>query len=161
MQIKLLGLGVPMKGDDQIGLELVKRWMEKYTSEFPEDLIETEILEDPGINLLAAIAGLDAAVLVDALHSGAPAGTVSQLNEDDLGTLSDDGDPGHGWGAAEILSLGRQLAGEDLPETIIIIGVEGAVFTLGEGLSPAVRAAIPAAVEIVSEVVRSLLEDSN
>jgi len=61
-----------MQGDDQTGVALVKRWMEKYTCEFPEDLIEAEILEDPGIDLLAAIAGLDAAILVDTLHSGAP-----------------------------------------------------------------------------------------
>ena len=149
-----------MQGDDQIGLELVKRWMEKHSGEYPEDLIEAEILENPGINLLSAIAGLDAAILVDALQSGAPVGTVIQLKEDDLGALSDGVGPGHGWGAAETLSLGRQLAGEDLPETIIIIDIEGAVFTLGEGLSPAVRAAIPAAMELVSEVLQSLLEDS-
>lgn len=157
MQIKVLGLGVYMQGDDEIGLEIVRRWEEAHGADFLADQIEVDCLESPGLNLLGTIAGLDAAVLVDAVQSGAPAGTVIQLSEDDIAADAEGSGSWHGWGAAETLSLGRELAGEDLPETIIIIGVEGAVFSLGEGLSPAVRNAIPSAVELVSEVVRGLL----
>lgn len=158
MEIKILGLGHYMRGDDEIGLEIVRCWERAHGADFPADQIEVDCLESPGLNLLGNIAGLDAAVLVDAVQSGAPAGTVFQLSEDDLAADADDSGSWHGWGAAETLSLGRELAGEDLPETIIIIGVEGAIFSLGEGLSPAVRRSIPKAIDLVNKIVGELLE---
>jgi hydrogenase maturation protease len=157
MTIKILGLGQYMRGDDEIGLELLKLWTEKYAGDYPEDQIEVEILESPGINLLGAIAGLDAAVLVDAVVSGAPAGTVIKFSQDKLEEFGDGSGSVHGWGAAETLALGRQLVPEDLPETIILIGIEAVSFELGEGLSPAVRAAIPKALALINEVLRELL----
>ena len=147
-----------MRGDDEIGLELVKRWMEKHAGDFPAGTIEAEILESPGINLLGAIAGLDAAVLVDAVQSGAPAGRVIKFSEGDLDVFGDGSGSVHGWGAAETLSLGRQLVPEDLPTVIILIGVEAVVFELGEGLSPAVQAAIPKALQMINRVLGELLE---
>ena len=158
MIIKLLGLGQYMRGDDEIGLEIVQRWIKENKGNFPEDQIEADILESPGVNLLGAIAGLNAAVLVDAVHSGAPAGTIHKLSENDLAAFSDGSGSVHGWGAAETLSLGRQLTGDDLPETIIIIGIEGVQFTLGEGLSPAVQNAIPEALLLIDQVLKGLLQ---
>ena len=147
-----------MRGDDEIGLEIVQRWIKENKGNFPEDQIEADILESPGVNLLGAIAGLNAAVLVDAVHSGAPAGTIHKLSENDLAAFSDGSGSVHGWGAAETLSLGRQLTGDDLPETIIIIGIEGVQFTLGEGLSPAVQNAIPEALLLIDQVLKGLLQ---
>ncbi len=158
MIIKLLGLGQYMRGDDEIGLEIVQRWIKENKGNFPEDQIEADILESPGVNLLGAIAGLNAAVLVDAVHSGAPAGTIHKLSENDLAAFSDGSGSVHGWGAAETLSLGHQLTGDDLPETIIIIGIEGVQFTLGEGLSPAVQNAIPEALLLIDQVLKRLLQ---
>jgi len=146
-----------MRGDDEIGLELVKRWIENHAGNYPKDLIEAEVLESPGVNLLGTIAGLDAALLVDAIQSGAPVGTVIKFSEEDLEVFGAGSGSVHGWGAAETLALGRQLVPEDLPETIILIGVESAVFELGEGLSPAVRAAIPEALVMIKEVLDGLV----
>ena len=150
-----------MRGDDEIGLEIVQRWIKENKGNFPEDQIEADILESPGVNLLGAIAGLNAAVLVDAVHSGAPAGTIHKLSENDLAAFSDGSGSVHGWGAAETLSLGRQLTGDDLPETIIIIGIEGVQFTLGEGLSPAVQNAIPEALLLIDQVLKRLLQENS
>ena len=147
-----------MRGDDEIGLEIVQRWIKENKGNFPEDQIEADILECPGINLLGAIAGLNAAVLVDAVHSGAPAGTIHKLSENDLAAFSGGSGSVHGWGAAETLSLGRQLTGDDLPESIIIIGIEGVQFTLGEGLSSAVQNAIPEALLLIDQVLKRLLQ---
>jgi hydrogenase maturation protease len=158
MKVKLIGLGHYMRGDDEIGLILVERWKEEHASAFQEQQIEVEILESPGINLLGAIAGLDAAVLVDAVQSGAPAGRVIQFTEDDLEVFGDGSGSVHGWGAAETLSLGRQLIPEDMPEKVILIGVESLVFELGEGLSPAVKSAIPKALAVINEVLGELFE---
>jgi hydrogenase maturation protease len=159
MNIKLLGLGQFMRGDDEIGLEIVKRWIAKHQAEYPEGQVEAIILESPGITLLSEIAGLDAAVLVDAVQSGAPAGKVIKFKEDDLEVFGDGSGSVHGWGAAETLSLGRHLVPEDMPTDIILIGVEAVVFELGEGLSPAVRAAIPEALRMINQVLRNLTGD--
>ncbi len=158
MNIKLLGLGQFMRGDDEIGLEILKRWMADHQADYPEDQIEGVILESPGITLLSEIAGLDAAVLVDAVQSGAPAGRVRVFSEDDLDVFGDGSGSVHGWGAAETLSLGHQLVPEDMPAEIILIGVEAVVFELGEGLSPAVRAAIPKALRMINQVLGELLK---
>ena len=158
MIIKLLGLGQLMRGDDEIGLEIVKQWKEQYGGRHLGSWVKADLLESPGINLLNEIAGVNAAVLVDAVQSGAPGGTVMQISEEDLEAFAGGTGSVHGWGAAETLSLGRQLSADDLPKQIILIGVEAVQFEPGEGLSTAVRAAIPEAVELINRVLEDLLK---
>ena len=153
MKIVLVGLGHEMHGDDEIGLEIVRRWSAEHKKEYSGLEVQTILLESPGINLLGSIAGLDAAILVAAVRSGAPQGTVQILKNEALSAWEGSGSKKGGWGAAETLSLGRQLAPEDLPEKLILIGIEGAAFGLGEGLSPAVRAAIPQALQALDQTL--------
>lgn len=157
MKILLVGLGHEMHGDDEIGLEVVRRWSEEHPGDFSGAKIQTRILESPGINLLGTIAGLDAAILVAAIQSGAPQGTIQILKDEELWAFQGAGVKKGGWGAAEALSLGRQLIPEDLPEKLVLIGIEGAVFGLGEGLSPAVRAAIPEALKALDRALQELM----
>lgn len=147
-----------MQGDDEVGLLIVRRWQEEHGDDYSSKGIEIQLLESPGLNLLGALAGLDAAVLVDAVQSGAPAGTIHELLEKDLEGFQESIPPAQRWGAAETLSLGRRLVPEDLPEQLVIIGIEGAVFTLGEGLSPAVRAAIPEALDLINRTLDAMVD---
>ena len=48
MKIKLLGLGHSMRGDDEVGLIILQRWIDEFRSNYPDDIIEAEILESPG-----------------------------------------------------------------------------------------------------------------
>jgi hydrogenase maturation protease len=155
MNIKVLGIGHSMRGDDEVGLIIIQRWIRDHGPTASET-IEAEILESPGITLLSAIAGLDAAVLVDAVQSGAPVGSLHKLAEEDLAAFTEGSASAHGWGTAETLSLGRQLIPEEMPGMIYIIGVEAVKFELGEGLSPAVRAALPKAVKMVEDTLREI-----
>lgn len=157
MRITLVGLGHEMHGDDEIGLEVLRRWSEEHAGEFRGLDIRTTILESPGINLLGSIAGLDAAILVAAVRSGAPAGTVRVFKDEELAAFESSGIR---WGAAATLSLGRQLAPEDMPEKLVLVGIEGAAFSLGEGLSPAVRAAIPDALRALDQILGELARKS-
>lgn len=150
-----------MRGDDEVGLIIVQRWIEEYQSKFPDEVIKAVVLESPGITLLSEIAGQDAVILVDAVQSGAPAGTLYKLTEEDLASFDDGSGSAHGWGAAETLSLGYQLIPEELPQKIFVIGVEAIQFELGEGLSPAVRSAIPAAVEMINQVLKKLMRSES
>jgi hydrogenase maturation protease len=158
MQIKILGIGQSLRGDDEVGLEIVRRWRNTHGADYPHISIEAETAESPGLSLLGLIAGLDAAILVDAVQSGAPPGTLHKLTQEDLLDFGEGTGSAHGWGAAETLSLGRQLSQEDLPERIFIIGVEAVQFELGEGISPAVEASIPKAIDMINQVIQELLE---
>lgn len=161
MKVILVGLGHEMHGDDEIGLEIVRRWSGENMGKYPGLDIQTSLLESPGINLLGQIAGLDAAILVAAVRSGAPPGTVRILKDQELADLEGSSGKRRSWGAAETLSLGRQIAPEDLPEQLILISIEGAAFGLGEGLSPAVRAAIPGALKALDQALKELAGKRN
>lgn len=160
MQIKILGIGQSLRGDDEVGLEIVRCWRETQGADYSDNTVKAETVESPGLSLLGLIAGLDAAILVDAVQSGAPPGTLHKLTQEDLLDFGEGTGSAHGWGAAETLSLGRQLSQEDLPERIFIIGVEAVQFELGEGLSPAVEASIPEAVEMINGILGEFMESS-
>ena len=160
MQIKILGMGNSMRGDDEVGLKIVQQWIRSHASAYPEDTVEAEILESPGITLLSEIAGRDTAILVDAVRSGARAGTLHKLTEEDLASFTDGTGSAHGWGAAETLSLGHRLIPEDMPKRIYVIGVEALQFNLGEGLSPAVKASIPKAVEMIEAILHEIIKNN-
>jgi len=158
MSVILIGLGHEMHGDDEIGLEVVRQWSRIQTGKESGEGIHTSLLKSPGINLLSLIAGRDAAILVAAIHSGARPGTIQRLNKAQLISPEGIGRKGGGGGAAETLSLGYQLAPEELPDRLILIGIEGAAFGLGEGLSPAVRAAIPEALDALDQSLAELTQ---
>jgi hydrogenase maturation protease len=123
--------------------------------------VQTILLDDPGLNLLGLIAGRDAAILVAALQVGAPLGTVRVFQDRELDEIPAASRKGGGWGAAQTLSLGRQLTAEDLPGRLILIGIEGGRFGLGEGLSPAVRSGIPQALAAVDQALKEIKKDQN
>ena len=156
MQIKLIGLGYDLHGDAAAGLEIVQRWIDG-SREYPGVEIDALLLDEPGVDMLAQITGLEAAILVDALRGGGPAGEVGKFSGETLEELIHSKNPPHGWAAAEPLSLGHKLVNKDLPKTLVLIGVVGANFTLGEELSPVVRSSIPEALEMIEGVISELI----
>jgi hydrogenase maturation protease len=53
----------------------------------------------------------------------------------------------HAFSIADTLELGRALG--RAPRRVVVVGVEGAAFELGDPLTPAVEAALPAVAEAV------------
>jgi hydrogenase maturation protease len=93
-------------------------------------------------------------VLMDVVVSGAPPGTIHEIDLGDLGSRLRPG-PGpssHGFGPAEALALADAL-GRPLPKGVFL-GIEGESFTEGAPLSPAVRGALPS----YEKRIRSALE---
>ncbi len=90
---------------------------------------------DPA-RLLVLWEGAGHAVVVDACASGASPGTIHR------------GDAGrpvhpastHGFGVADAIALARSLG--RLPQRLDIYAIEGADFGYGDGLTPAVAAAV-------------------
>ncbi len=155
MKIAVIGLGQSMRGDDDAGLEAVRLWQQQ----FPESAgqVSVELSELPGLGLLDLLEGLEAAVLVDALHSPGRPGRLLCLRSDDLAAFTPDAQSAHGWGVAETLSLGLSLYPALRECRISLIGIAGSQFGLGAPLSPGVRAGLGQAAALIEKEVQGLL----
>ena len=109
---------------------------------------------DEPTRLLDLWDGLDTVVVVDALRSGAPPGTLHRIDAAD-GPLPRDLRLAstHAMGIADALELGRALG--RAPRRVVVVGIEGASFGMGEEMTPAVEDALDA---LVSSVLAELGE---
>ncbi len=158
--IKLIGIGQSLRGDDGAGLAAVRLWQITYPDKILPFYLQVELAELPGIGLLSLLEGASFAILLDAVSSGATPGTIYLLDESHLETFSQSAGTAHGWGVAETLALGRQLMPNSLPRQIKIIGIEAGQLNPGEGLSPAVEAAIPEVCKLINRLLDEYLHNS-
>jgi len=139
----VVGVGNRFRGDDGAGLEAAAR----LRSRAPE----LRVLERDGdlAGVLDAWADEDAVIVIDATRSGAPAGTVQRFDVGDapLPAAFSRGST-HLFGIVEAIELGRALG--RLPQRLVVYGIEGLTFTLGQGLSPEVSAAVE---DVVGDVL--------
>lgn len=139
--VVVIALGNPLRGDDGVGPAVAARLVE---AALPDT--DVVIVGGEATALIEAWQDRRLAILVDAVTTGAPPGTIHELlaGEDPLpdgrGRLET-----HSVGLAEGMALARAL--DRLPDELRVIGVEPADMTLGADLSPPVVAAIPELVE--------------
>jgi hydrogenase maturation protease len=146
------GFGSRDRRDDGVGAlvaELVARQCQCVKDVGP--------LSDP-LDLLDQWNGADLVVVIDAVRSGAPGGTlrvvemdtsapaVRGASHDEMGVTST-----HGIGLSGAIRLARAI--DQCPKRLIVVGLEGETFDFGEGLSPAVQASVPAAVSCVLAMI--------
>jgi len=151
--IKIIGIGQILRGDDAAGLAAVQFWQERYQAKIERTNLVVEFAELPGIGLLNLLEDTTIAILVDAVHSNAEAGTIHLLSEDQLKAFSDGAGSAHGWGVAETLSLGHKLISTSMPKKMILIGIEAGNLLLGESLSSEVESALPEVALLIEKLV--------
>lgn len=116
-----------------------------------------EVLDcgDEPTRLIDHFAGLELAVVVDAVRSDAPVGTLHRVSAED-GSLPRD--PGlastHALAVSDALALAEVL--DRAPARVVLVGIEGRAFDMGAPLSPEVADAIDGAVDAI---VRTLEGD--
>ncbi|MBI5443655.1 MAG: hydrogenase maturation protease [Deltaproteobacteria bacterium] len=147
MRTLVLGLGNPILSDDGVGLAVARELRGRV------DGVDVRTTPMVGLEILDWIGSYGRVFLVDALTTrGGRVGAVRRLTPDD-GTLHLFSS--HGVNFFELLELGRRL-GHPVPEVGGIYGIEiGDEVAFGVGLSPAVEAAIPAAVEAIAGDLRT------
>jgi hydrogenase maturation protease len=155
MNLAVIALGQPLRGDDGAGAEALRLWMTRHPVEAQQLERQLLFLETPGLGLLDELSGAGAALLIDSISSGAPAGTVRVWEELPEEKVASAEKTAHGFGFLETITLARK-SGTPLPERICLIGIEAGSFALGVGLTPEVRAALPRAVEEIDRMVRKL-----
>lgn len=137
------GLGQRLRGDDAVGLEAVARWAQAHPHLANHPQVRVLILESPGLTLLGPLGEARAALLVDAVRSGAPPGTLHHLTPEQAQAFAAGHASAHGWGLAETLLLAQKV-GHPLPKEIHILGIEIQRPDPGETLlSPSVAKALP------------------
>jgi len=150
-RILVAGVGNVLRGDDGFGPAVIER-----LGELPPgvEAVETGI---GGVALLQELlAGCGGLVLVDAVDRGAAAGTLFELRPE-VGRAVHVADV-HLANPDRVLSMARTMGA--LPGRVRIVGCQpGEVDELGEGLSPAVAAAVEPAVAAVRRIVGVWLEE--
>jgi hydrogenase maturation protease len=149
MKTLLLGLGNPIVSDDSVGLKVSAILKERLAGR-----ADVEVSEDywGGLRLMERLIGYDRAIVIDAIVTGSPPGTLHRLTPGDIGTQRSAS--AHDVNLATALEFGRR-AGVSLPpnERIILLGIEAEnILDFGERCTPAVEAAIPQAVEMVLKI---------
>lgn len=138
----VIGVGNTFRGDDAAGLEVVRA------------LRGVPVVECEGepVSLLDAWRGHDHVLVVDAMQSGAPAGTVRRLAVGDEPLPAELARPStHLLGVGEAVELARALG--RLPRELVVYAIEGERFDAGAALTPAVAAAVATVVERIEEEV--------
>jgi hydrogenase maturation protease len=131
----VIGIGNPDRGDDAAG-----RYVARLSRPMLPDNVVVVEHDGEATALVACLDGVDAAFLVDACSSGAPAGTVRRFDAAAARLPSVAfGLSTHGFGLAEAIELARVLG--QLPPRCVVYAIEAARFEAGAALSPPVRAA--------------------
>lgn len=133
MSTVVIGVGNGVRGDDGVGLEVVRRLKRRVGP-------GVEVMESSGdpAQLLAAWKGMETAIVVDAVVSGGPAGGLIRCEvgrEPIPGAFSRRST--HEMGLAAAIELAREL--DELPDRLVLYGIEGTRFEVGTGLSAAVK----------------------
>jgi hydrogenase maturation protease len=152
--VLVAGIGSEYRHDDGVGAVVAAAVALATTS-----TRDVGPLGEP-LDLLGRCNDADLVVVIDATRSGATPGTV-QVIELDL-TAGDDTitrgpsreSSSHGIGLTGVVRLARAVG--QAPRRLVVVGVEGERFDVGEGLSQSVAAAVPEAVSRVVELIREV-----
>lgn len=152
-EILVVGLGNPDRGDDAVGSAVARA-----VARLALPGVRVTEREDP-TDLVELWSGRDLVVVVDAVRSGRDGGSIVVLEtaaaDASLPTSAwrSAGHAGtHDFGLGTAVELARALG--RLPHRLVVVGVEGARFDHGPGLSPAVTAAVGPAVDAVVAALR-------
>jgi hydrogenase maturation protease len=141
--VLILGTGNALRGDDAAGLHAARRLRGRLPA-------SVTVIEREG-DLATALdvwKGHDAVVVIDAMRSGGRPGTIVRLRAHERALpIGFARSSTHSFGLAEVVELGRAM--QALPASVIVYGIEGKSFALGEGLSPEVEPAVGEVVECV------------
>jgi hydrogenase maturation protease len=138
----VIGCGNRDRGDDAAGL-LVAEELRKLG-------INAAMCSGESSALLELWRAADRVILIDAVQTGAPLGTIHVWNAQEMRTRKKSGRSTHALGLAQAIDLARTL--DLLPRELTIFGIEARSFAPGARSSPEAE-------EAMHEVVERVLQD--
>ena len=150
-RVVVIGVGNTFRRDDGAGISVVQA-----VRPFLPASVEIMELDGEPARLVEAWDDAAAAFVVDAVRTGAPAGTIHRFDAtaDGLPSWAPAGGS-HALGIAAAVDLGRALA--RIPPHLVLHRVVRAVFAVGRRRGPEVAAAVPRTVARLAGEVEALL----
>jgi hydrogenase maturation protease len=144
----VLGLGNILNRDEGMGV-YVLRSLEERLGEVPDlDLVDGGVM---GLNLLQMVEASDHLLVLDAVDTGSPAGTVTTLSREEIPRFSGIKMSQHQVTFQEVLGL-AEMRGK-LPPHLHLVGAQPDDLSIGLGLSETVTSALPTMVDAAVEVL--------
>lgn len=146
--IRVIGVGERYRCDDAVGLAVAER----LRASLDRSTIEIMTASGEGTDLMERWRGVDTAIVVDAVGSeDEPTGTIHRW-EAHAGPLPTEIFPQstHLFSLPQAIELARVFG--ELPRRLIVYGIVGADFRMGEGLSSTVR-------DTIDDVVRRITSE--
>ena len=152
MKTIVLGVGNLILGDDGVGVHVANELKKQIKD--PNITVDEAITG--GMNLLDLILGYDKAVIIDAVKSEEyKEGTVKRIPISDFNTMHSCNP--HDVSLSEAIKMARKLGETKIPSEIVIIGIilKEIPCEFGEKLSKDIAAAVPKAVEMTLNEIKS------
>lgn len=142
----ILGLGNVLCRDDGLGIAAVEELCRRYEAPAGVAILDGGTL---GLALLAHVGDADDLVLVDAIRTETPAGSLVRLSGDEVAPAVRERLSVHQIGVADLLDGMRWLGLR--PRNLVLLGLVPETLEVGVGCSPAVAAALPRLVDEVAQ----------
>ena len=148
-KVLVMGVGSILMTDEGIGIRAVEELEKRYR--FPENV---EILDGgtSGIELLSYISGKDYLIIIDAIKSGNPPGTVLRVEGEDVPARFRTRISPHQLGISDLLAAATLT--DEMPKQLVLFGIEPKEIVLGIGLSTEVRANLDRLIQVVVDELK-------
>jgi len=140
--MRIICCGTPFRGDDGAGLAVAERLQQLG--------IEVSTCTGEATDLLQAMDGAEEVLIVDAVSTGAPAGTIREWH-DPTTEFQRNSSNTHALGVAEGIALARVLG--RLPRRLHIYSIEATTFEVGGEVSAELRRAADQLAQRIADLV--------
>lgn len=147
-RVLIVGCGNLLRGDDAAGPVAIRRL---WDAGLPPD-VHCADGGTGGMDVAFQMRGVPLVVLIDACASGSPPGSIFELPGQEVEQLPPPtGMNLHAFRWDHALAFARWLLKDDYPQQVTVFLIEAAQTGWGEGLSPAVDAAVNRVVALLLE----------
>lgn len=141
-QKAVLGLGNLLCEDDGLGIHVLRALEEAADGRFTSDWIDGGVL---GMGLLPLVESCSHLLVLDAIDSGAPPGTLIEISRDEASLYGAQKLSEHQVTFTEVLAVANLR--RTLPLSLKILGIQPMSMSLGVGLTAVVSETVPRVVE--------------
>ncbi|MEY3219585.1 MAG: hypothetical protein RIT27_942 [Pseudomonadota bacterium] len=151
MKILVLGIGNLILQDEGVGIQAIQQLETQF--EIPSDV---EILDGgtSGMELLTPISEAEQIIIVDAVKTGKPAGTIVRLENEQIPTFFRTKVSPHQVGLADVLAAATLTS--SMPRRLVLFGVEPLEIDLGMELSAPVSAQMPMLIQMIIDELKTI-----
>jgi len=140
--ILVLGIGNLVMGDDGVGVRVIQKLQRDYHPHPDVAVMDGGTL---GLDLLPRLEGIERLIVVDALETGEPAGTLVRLTGSQIPLALETRVSAHQMGLRDLLAVARLMG--HAPGEMVLLGVQPGSSGMGYGLTPAVEAQVDVLLE--------------